>query len=203
MKQGASHRGVDSIVRDRGLSCQNRRKSELRRLQNRFFAIFASRNATLRSKIANLYRLVLRYPGAVPSVMSMVFRLALAVTTDQKSTECDTKSTERDTKSTEYDIPTTLGDTFTTLRARRKSRLTSDRLRLFDFWVSCGFAPNLNCGRPKRIADLFHAMLVVRLGGRAPVRIGRKRNNFVEDTSYAVGGFWYCARHCDGLLSSA
>ncbi len=22
-------------------------------------------------------------------------------------------------------------------------------------------------------------------------------------TSYAVGGFWYCARYCDGLLSSA
>ncbi len=42
----------------------------------------------------------------------MVIRLALAASTDLKSTGCALKSTEHDIKSTEHDILTTLRDTF-------------------------------------------------------------------------------------------
>ena len=70
----------------------------------------------------------------------MAFGSTLAVSGDTKSTGRDTKSTDHDTKSTDHDILTTLGDTFTTLHAHRKCRLTSDRLRFFDFRNSRGFA---------------------------------------------------------------
>ena len=70
----------------------------------------------------------------------MVIRLPLAERPGQKSTGCALKSTEHDIKSTEHDILTTLGDTFTTLCARREFRLTSNRLRFFDFANSCGLA---------------------------------------------------------------
>ncbi len=85
-------------------SIQNRRKSELRRLKNRFFAIYATQNATFRSQIADRFRWVFPHLERMLWVTPMVFRLVLGESTDTKSTEHDTKSTEYDTKSTDHDI---------------------------------------------------------------------------------------------------
>ena len=50
-------------------SC-NRRKSQLRRLKNRFFVIFSSQNDTFRSQIADLFRGCLPYLPLKSCVMS-------------------------------------------------------------------------------------------------------------------------------------
>ena len=88
--------------------------------------------------MTDLFRGIFPYLELINGVAPRVIRLALGESTVQKSTECDTKSTDHDTKSTDHDILTTLGDIFTTLCARREFRLTSNRLRFFDFGKSCG-----------------------------------------------------------------
>ncbi len=55
---------------------QNRRKSQLRRFQNRIFAIFASQNAPFRSQITDLFRGFLPYRELVSWVTPIVIDYA-------------------------------------------------------------------------------------------------------------------------------
>ena len=61
-----------------------------------------------------------------------------AETTGRKSTKPDRKTTERDRFASKRDRNASKRDNSMSLRARRKSRLTSDRLRFFDFANSRG-----------------------------------------------------------------
>ena len=83
--------------------------------------------------------MILPYLELVNGVASTVTRLALAATTDRKSTECDRKSTGTDTSMSFGRTSMSFGRTSMSLRARREFRLTSDRLRFFDFTESCGW----------------------------------------------------------------
>ncbi len=142
MKQGADGAGS-------GLSSQNRRKSQLRRLKNRFLGCFfgfcdpKSRLFDRKSpicfgrfgRISNSHRGLCRWsfdwhspqlptenrPSATQNRPSATF-----------SRHLETFSRHLETISRHFETPC-------------KSRLTSHRLRLFDFWVSCGLVPNLNC----------------------------------------------------------
>ena len=68
-------------------------------------------------------------------------------TTDRKSTGCDQKSTGCDNSMSFARTSMSFRDTFASVRARCKSRLTSDRLRFFDFWRSYGlFFPRWRVG---------------------------------------------------------
>ena len=86
---------------------QNRHKSELRRLQNRFLGCFFGFRGP-KSRFFDRNPLIrIPYLSLSSWVMSRVIDSAIGASGDTKSTDHDTKSTGRD-------ILTTLGDTFTT-----------------------------------------------------------------------------------------
>ncbi len=117
----------------------NRRKSQLRRPKNWFLGyFFVSRGHFLigfRRSISRVFALSCHPVGAYVESLDYTS----AETTGQKSTECDRKSTNIDTKSTGCDNSVSFRDTFASLRARHEFRVTSNRLRFFDFsefaWV--------------------------------------------------------------------
>ena len=70
-----------------------------------------------------------------------------ATTTGQKSTECDRKSTGCDISVSFARTSMSFGDTFASLHARREFRVTSDRLRFFDFANSCRARSDIELSR--------------------------------------------------------
>ncbi len=116
----------------RVLTLPNRRKSQLRRLKNRFLGCFSGFRGP-KSRVFDRNPLIcIPYLELLSRVASNALDSTTGASGDTKSTDHDTKSTDHDTKSTDHDILTTLRDTFTTLCARREFRLTSNRLELFD-----------------------------------------------------------------------
>ncbi len=109
---------------------QNRRKSQLRRLQNRFLGCFSGFGDP-KSRVFDRNPLIcIPYLAILSRVMSIALDSTTGANGDRKSTECDTKSTD-------HDILTTLGDTFTTLRDTFSHDTNSDLRRIVcDFLTS-------------------------------------------------------------------
>ena len=85
-----------------------------------------------------MYRVFLPYPVFLSGFASIVIRLPLIASTDQIATECDIKSTGRAFLMSLRAFLMSFRDNLMSLRARHEFRLTSDRLRLFEFADSCG-----------------------------------------------------------------
>ena len=106
---------------------RNRRKSQLRTLKNRFFGVFFG-----------FWRLEKPLFGRKSLGCVEALDFTSAETTGRKSTECDRKSTERDRFASKCDRNASKRDRFASVCARHEFRLTSHRLRFFDFVLSCG-----------------------------------------------------------------
>ena len=113
----------------------SRRKSQLRTLQNRDFGCFsvskchfliANRRCDSRVIAVNLSRVAVCVDGhsidTRRKTRSKIDRMRPKI--DQHRPKCDRMRPKC--------------DRFASVRARREFRLTSDRLRLFDFAISCG-----------------------------------------------------------------
>ena len=110
---------------------QNRRKSQLRRLQNHFLGCFSGFRG-LNSRVFDRNPLIrIPYLSLSSWVMSRVIDSAIGASGDTKSTDHDTKSTGRD-------ILTTLGDTFTTFGDTSAHVAKVDLRRIALDFLTCG-----------------------------------------------------------------